>query len=527
VTKFTPIQIPGGVVTNATKNMRSSNWAEVNLVRWIEGEMQPIGGQKQLVYPANYPFGSRCRMIHAWIDLTGTKHIAYVCEQHVYIDTGGVLTDVSPVAPATPWPGPPGPGEGGYGDLLYGDDLYGTPRASGTTLPTDTIPNVWSVDNFGAILLVMSSITGELLYWDPAVGGTLALVAGAAGSVVPHARCFVVTQERFVMAFGTYHDGTEDGGSSRRFAWSDQELYDTWNYTEVVSQSGFLDVEPASPIIAAHAGKFGVLFFTAHRAYLSAYQGLPYVYGYKELADGCTPWSPHSITSTSSLVLWMSDQGMHSYDGASINPIACLVRPWIIDDHDPANVREQACAVHNSTFNEWWWFFPQNGQPHNTRCVIYNYKEGWWSQGTMSRSAGIDSSYIEETIMADGTLVYEHELDQYYSAGTPLPWAETFDLNLTSGARLATIKQVMPDLRMPPGQALPNLQFQFYSKMSRSPGGMGNWSQPYQLRADGSGYVDVRVTGRALRMKISVASPPVTPFTVGQHLFDFAVRGDR
>jgi hypothetical protein len=63
--------------------------------------------------------------------------------------------------------------------------------------------------------------------------------------------------------------------------------------------------------------------------------------------------------------------------------------------------------------------------------------------------------------------------------------------------------------------------------MSRAlPGAdFGVWSPPATLRPDG--YLDVRVTGRGIRMKISTVGTDIQPFTVGQHLFDFAVRGDR
>jgi hypothetical protein len=619
MTQFTPIQIPPGVVTYPTKTVRSSNWAEVNLVRWVEGELAPIGGQTTLSYAA---FASRCKAIHGWYDLAGTFHIAYVCEQNVYVDTGGTLTEITPTGG---WPAEPLPTSGGYGDLLYGADNYGTPRAGSSISPIDRLPNVWSVDNFGQILVVMYNVDGRLLQWDPSrtsnvndvqslttvgapSGGTFALsfhgqvtsalnwnatpsdvqtalqalggigsgnvactgsalpfgtititfqgtLAGASqptlvwvnntlsggtgpqpsithttygtGALLtqvggaPLGRCFVVTQERFVMIFGQTGDGTLDGGSARRFGWCDQEAMNSWNFSDVTSQAGFLDIEPASPIDTAHAGRYGVLMFTAHKAYLVSYLGLPYIYNYKELADDCTPWSPASITSTSSLVLWMSEQGMFAFDGTAITPLACLVRPWITDDIDPLAVREQATAVHLGDFNEFWWFFPQNGQPHNTRVAIFNYKEGWWSQGRMPRSAGITSSYIKRPILADGMVVYQHETGNIFVSNTPPPWAETFDLNLTSGVRLVTVKQIMPDIKGDIG----NVQFQFATRMSRA-GIPELWSAPLFIRPDG--YVDVRLTSRGSRMKIStINSTTINPFTIGQHLVDFAVRGDR
>jgi hypothetical protein len=365
----------------------------------------------------------------------------------------------------------------------------------------------------------MYSVDGRLLEWDPtAAAGTLLTPTANA----PQGRLFVVTPERFVMIFGMNHDGTSDGGSPRRFGWCDQEDRTAWDFSNVISQAGYLDIEPASPIISGISGRFGNLFFTGKKVYVSRYIGIPYVYNYTELADEGTPWSPASITTTSSYVLWMTAAGMFSFDGTTVMPVPCMVRPWVTDDHDPANVREQACAVHVGDFSEFWWFFPQNGQPYNTRCIIYNYKEGWWSQGQMSRSAGITSSYTAQPIMADGLQAFQHELGPVYANATP-PYAETFDLNLTGGARLVTIKQMLPDIK----GDMPNVQFQFYTRMSRSlPGApYGIWSNPLFLRPDG--YVDVRVTGRGLRMRISCVGPAILPFTVGQHLVDFAVRGDR
>ena len=181
-----------------------------------------------------------------------------------------------------------------------------------------------------------------------------------------HGRLFVVTQERFVQIFGMVDDGTAGEGSMRRFGWCDQENYHSWNFSDVTSQAGFLDIEPASPIVAAQATRNGTLFFTAHKAYLSSFLGIPYVYNYVELGNNCTPWSPESVIVSSSMALWMSQQGIFSFDGTTIAPVACLVRPWIDDDIDLINAADskRTCMVHvgNCSMNMWW-FFPQLGQP--------------------------------------------------------------------------------------------------------------------------------------------------------------------
>jgi hypothetical protein len=336
-----------------------------------------------------------------------------------------------------------------------------------------------------------------------------------------------------MMIFGSYNDGTTGGPTTpgRRFAWSDQENPGAWDYSNVVSQAGFLDIEPAAPLDCGISSRTGILFFTGKKAYRSRFLGLPYIYNYEELADNCTPWSPQSIATTSSMVLWMSQQGVFSFDGTSILPVQCMVRPWVDDDVDVLNVREQACAVHMGNFNEWWWFFPQNTQPYNTRAIVYNYKEGWWSQARMARSAGITSSYNSHAILANGTVAMQHETFNQYVDADP-PFAETFDLNLAGGGRLVTVKQLLPDIGIvgvqDPAQianAIQQLRYSLFYRNSRSIGLVEQQSPFEALRPNG--YVDFRTTGRDVRLRIDLPTSIVVPFTLGQNQIDITVRGDR
>ena len=233
---------------------------------------------------------------------------------------------------------------GNAGDILdFG--AYGDPRgATPINLQITSLPNAFSLDNFGSILYAMTSADGRLLMWDPAVGGQAVVQRSrqVAEAPVPHGRCFVVTPERFIIIFGSNQDGTTGGGGGpRRFAWCDQENPGAWDYSNVTSQAGFLDVEPASPIICAEATRVGNLFWTGKKAYVCRFLGIPYVYNYTELADATTPWSSQSVVTTSGLTLWMSEQGMSSFDGTSIMPVACPVRPWVDADIDVISGREQ------------------------------------------------------------------------------------------------------------------------------------------------------------------------------------------
>ena len=541
-TKFIPLTLPPGVVAAATKKMQSTNYAEVNMVRWADGQLPPAGGGQlspiggQTKY--NFSFASVCKRIHGFYDLNLVYNVAYLCEAHLYIDRGGVLTDITPVGGIAP---PQPPDEGGYGDGFYNTgppDTYGTPRDIGSDVAIDRVPDAYSLQNFGAILLAMTSADGRLLFWDPADIGSVAGPVVATAGVVPLGHCFVVTSERFVQIFGSYQDGTVDGvagGSFRRFAWCEQEDYTNWSYEDVTTQAGFIDIEPSSPILCAVATRTGTLYWTAKKCYRSRYLGEPYIYSNDELADNCTPWSPQSMVTTTSMVLWFSQQGPYSYDGTSILPVQCTVRAWIDDDIDLLNVRATAHAVHVANFNEFWWFFPQQlsslGTPYPTRAVIYNYKEGFWGQARCARTAGVTASYTSHTIMANGVVAYEHENGFFYW-DCDLPWAETFDINVGSG-KLVTLKQLIPDVE----GAIPNVLYSLFYRNSRSVGLPEQQTTPRQVRSNG--YVDFRTTGRDMRLRIDLAAPAgtvvngqvfdgsVRPVTVGQHLIDFVMRGDR
>ena len=326
-TQFKPLQIPPGCVATPTKKMSSSNWSEVNLVRWREGQLTPMGGQAQLSQPAGAPssayrFASRCKKIHGWYGLNGQYYIAYLCERNLYVDTAGTLTEITPTPPMAA----PGGLTGGYGDDLYmnpppPDDLYGTPRLLPSSVAITRVPDAYSLDNFGSILYAMTSADGRLLMWDPAVEGPAVVQPPSSGrGPVPNGRGFVVTQERFIMIFGSVNDGTAGGsagGSPRRFSWCDQENPGAWDYSNVTSQAGFLDIEPASPIIAAMATRTGTLIWTAKKCYVSQFLGIPYIYNYVELSDSCTPWSPQSAATNGSMARWMTEQGVCAYDGTS------------------------------------------------------------------------------------------------------------------------------------------------------------------------------------------------------------------
>ena len=136
-TPFRPLEIPPGVQSMPTKQMRSTAWSEVNLIRWVEGQLAPVGGQSQYAYT----FASRCKAVHSWYDLNEFHYTAYLCESNLYVDIGGELVDITPVDGMVP---PQPLTEGGKatatGFIPAGDYGYrrGRPRASSRSTRSPT-----------------------------------------------------------------------------------------------------------------------------------------------------------------------------------------------------------------------------------------------------------------------------------------------------------------------------------------------------------------------------------------------------
>ena len=91
--KFYPLAIGPGVMSMPTKQVRSTAWSEVNLMRWREGAIHA---------------GRRPAAIHLQLRLTLQGHprlvrhqpdlsiIAYLCETNLYVDIGGTLIEITP-----------------------------------------------------------------------------------------------------------------------------------------------------------------------------------------------------------------------------------------------------------------------------------------------------------------------------------------------------------------------------------------------------------------------------------------------
>jgi len=511
MTDRTPFQIKPGVVRRGSEAEMTGRWYLTQLVRWVEGVMRPVGGWDKVVFDAALPAtASKIRKMHTWIDKAGNKRTALLCDKHLYILETNTLHDISPVPAIV---GPPDNLElGGYGDDIYSYDSYGTARPNQPQ--RRIIGPCFSLDNWGEDLLAMVSSDGRLLRWKPSdpPGSKAAVVAGA-----PIAnRLFVVTPERHVMLM-------QMGGDPAAFGWCDQEDISDWVFTDITSMAGTYNIEPAGPIIAAKASRFGVTIFLPGAMYLSRYVGVPYVYSLEFVGKYTAPLTNASIIATADALFWPSADAFWQWNGSTMAPVDCDVLDWI-----QRNINDRYASVATmGTFigaqTECWWFFPSGDSKENDRYVIYNFQEQWWAIGQLSRTCGVSGNMVDYPLMSDGTNVFRHEYGLFYYDAPELPYAQSGAINIASGTRRSTLTRGIADTRAPPGDVL------FY--IGRSTNRIANGvpasalEGPKRVRADGK--VDFRVTGRDLVVRIASARNGAQPWTFGQMLARQQARGQR
>lgn len=491
------IDLPPGVVNTKSTKRKSANWRETHLVRWQNGTLAPVGGWETVNYP---PFASPLREMHRWMANDGKIYVAYLCEEHCYVDAEGVLSDITPIDGISP---PPNVGEGGYGDDVYGTGDYGEPR-DGFVRSVNYGP-CYTLDNWGEELRAMTSSDGRLLAWLPSTPSTK-LVAVANAPVTN--RSFAITPERIIILFGA-------GGSPAKFQWCDQEDDTEWT-VGTTTKAGEFDVEPRSPIIAHRKFSGGIIFFTARGfSYAIRYIGLPYVYAYDQVAECPPPYSAASLADIPQGILWAALNGLWVFNGVNVAPFPCPVWDWVKKYINVPNTKYQAYMMDISSKSEAWWFFSSQGSGANDKYVMVNYTDGTWAMGNLSRSCGYSFPNDANPVMSDGEKVYRHESGFSY-AGAELPWAETFTMNVLNGYNSMTIRQMRPEVVG--GANL--IQFRFVKKGNPS---NDNESMSPIKAIRSNGMVDVRETARDFRLRVEMVG--AGDWTLGTVDIDAVGRG--
>ena len=468
-----PLKIPPGVYRVGTDLEGSNRWRDANLIRWHQGSMRPIGGWREK-FDLSADFTAAPRAMHSWVDNSGDARIVLgSASELVHVNESGTSADITPVGFTT------GNDDAqvntAYGGSFYGTGYYGTVRNNtGSFQECDT----WSLDNWGEYLVGCSTSDGKLYEWTLNTASPAAQITNSPTSC----KGLVVTEERFIFAL-------QAGGNLRKISWCDREDNTTWT-PSTTNEAGDIELQTSGEIMCAARMRGRTLIVTTVDAHVATYQGPPYVYGFERVGTACGTVSRKSLVAMDQGAFWMGSEGFFVFDGNTANQMACEVQDYVFDNIN-RNQISKCFAVHNSEFNEIWWFYPSAGSKAIDKYVAYDYLERHWEVGTLNRTTASDQGVFTLPIWVDETgVLYEHEVVNA-AHGTDTPFAETGPIRIGSGENIMKVNNLVPD-ELTQGAVQATFKTRFYpNDTERSYG-------PYTM----SNPTSVRFSGRQVRMRI-------------------------
>jgi len=402
----------------------------------------------------------------------GTHSRLYVC------DRAGELFDITPVgfhaglADAI--------AAGGYGTGFYGTGAYGVPRPDNTLVLDAT---QWTLDSWGQDLVGCSPDDRKIYKWSAPTTGTIA--AQVSGS--PLCDAVVVTAERFLFALGPTVSGSHD---PRTVSWCDQENNTVWTPT-TTNQAGSFPLQTAGRLMCGRRVKGGTLLFTDVDAHLATYIGGTLVYGFDRVGDGCGVISRQAVASFEQQAAWMSPNGFWLWNGGGVVPLSCTVLDYVRQDINLLQMSKVVATVNSANF-EIEWRYCSASSTEIDRCVVWQYKDNYWTIGRAARTCGVDRGAFQYPVLVDqdGAL-WDHEVGRDY--GGAAPFASTGPIELGNGDQIAHVLGLVPD-----DATIGDVTASFIVR--RNPDEAGQALGPYSLSARtdlrfSAGLVEMTVTG--------------------------------
>lgn len=486
-----PLQLPPGMYRNGTEMQAANRWRDGNLVRWTDGTMQPVGGWVERDTVTDQP----ARGMHAWRDLSGNRRYALGTFEAVFsVTQAGVATDITPA-------GFTGGSADATVNLAYGGGAYGT-GSYGVARPDIGLygeATTWAFDNFGEELVACCHADGVIYDWDLNAANNLVAVTNAPTDCLG----VVVTEERFVFALGA-------SGNPRLVAWSDREDRNTWT-AAATNEAGDIELQTNGQIMLGIRTRGQTIILTDQDAHSASYQGPPFVYGFERVGSSCGAISRRCAAAVDEGVFWMGARGFYHYAGGAVAVIPCDVLDHVFGSLNDAQ-RTKIYAVSNSLFGEVWWFYPSSDGIENDSYVAFNYREGHWATGSLSRTAGVDRGVFSAPIWASAAgVTYTHESGNVRGGETA--YAETGPISMGNGDQTMSVTSMIPD-EVTQGQVTATFKARFHpNDTERSYG-------PYSM----SNPTSVRFSGRQIRMRVIGTA---TDWRVGVMRLDAVPRGRR
>jgi hypothetical protein len=311
-----------------------------------------------------------------------------------------------------------------------------------------------------------------------------------------------VTENRFLFALGA-------GNNPRKVQWSDREDNTTWT-PAATNEAGDIELQTPGQIMAGVRTRGQALILTDTDAHSATYIGPPFVYGFERVGTSCGLIARKAVASVDAGVFWMGPDDFHYFDGTSVQSIKCDVYDYVFSDINRAQI-SKAWAMPLASQGEIWWFYPSGDALEIDRYAAYDFKEGHWMTGELTRTCGVDRGVFRypEMVNADGDLI-EHEVGANLAGGEA--FAETGPIS--GGEFVISANKLIPDEKTQ-GDVTATFKTRLHPNDTEREYG------PYAM----ANPTDVRFTGRQFRMRVTGAR--LAPWRVGTMRLEVHQRGRR
>ena len=280
----------------------------------------------------------------------------------------------------------------GWGTSTWGSSTWGTASATSNVILD---PGLWSLDNFGQILIATIH-NGKTFTWNAGAATPRANRAVVMANAPTKTRLTQVSdRDRHLFHFGTE---TTIGNSTTQdpmfIRFSNQEDFNTYQPT-ATNTAGTFRLDKGNEIMGAVSGKDYTLVLTDLAAYVIQYVGPPFTFSVRQMGTNCGLIGQNALSYSNGIVFWMSGEGgFFMFDG-TVKSIPCLVEDFVFTDKGnnlglSYSSSPLIYAEHNTLYNEINWFYPKAGSSQIDRCVTYNYSEDCWTTGSLSRTSYLD-----------------------------------------------------------------------------------------------------------------------------------------
>ena len=421
----------------------------------------------------------------------------------------------------------------GWGTSYWGDSTWGTERGT-TSVILD--PGLWSLDNFGQILIATIH-NGKTFTWDAgAVGARTIRATVMTGAPTASRLTQVSDRDRHVFHFGTettIGDTTTQDPMFIRF--SNQEDFNTYTPT-ATNTAGTFRLDKGNVIVGAVSGKDYTLVLTDSSAYVIQFVGPPFTFSVRQVGTNCGLIGQNALSYSNGVVYWMSGEGgFFMYDG-TVKMLPCLVEDFVFTtsgDNLGINYssNQLVYAEHNTLYNEINWFYPKAGSTQINRSVTYNYGEDCWTTSSLARSSYADQGVFDLPYATDynstatpnfptilgitskygASTYYAHETgtDQVKNGTTTSinAYIQSGDFDITNTNNIAnlqgdgdfimSVKRFIPDFKVLSGNSKVTLLLNNYPTNTASSSPLG----PFTISSS-TDKVDTRARGRLVSIKI-------------------------